>query len=357
MSGPLPNIVGHAAAKQALEASLATGSLAGSVILAGPRGVGRRLMARELTRALNCTSPRGPAEPCGSCGPCHRIAAGTFADLIEVVPQDRPSIGIEPIKNALDELALAPVEGARRVFVFDPAGAITEPAQNALLKGLEEPPGRALIVLIAEREDELLPTVVSRCRTLRLGELSLDEVEEVLVRGGLPRDEARQRARWAAGSPGRALDDDGAALAEMAQQVMEAFTSGVAYADPMATVEQLRGFVDRGTPETAVKRERIMELGRALGRALRDAMVQREGARTSRLSGINDALLGLLAALPHGRLEAAVEQLGRVEEEVLANVNPTLVMQGLVLDLGTALSTSHAGGARRMAPPVASGRR
>jgi DNA polymerase-3 subunit delta' len=256
-------------------------------------------------------------------------------------PEDKPSIGIDQVRDMLDEMALAPVESPLRVFVIDPASKLQEAAQNALLKGLEEPPSRALVVLLAEHEGELESTIVSRCRVVRTGELTLPEVEQVLRRAGLEAADAFDRARWSGGSPGMALEEDALEVARLTSQTLEDFASGAAYQDPMETGERLLGFATSGTGETAeAKRQRISKTLRQITRALRDALLRRVGGEPS-LSGAEPALVARLARLPRGRLEAALDAIVVVEEELTRNANTKLVLDGLVLDVGAALAPAR----------------
>ncbi|MCO5167571.1 MAG: DNA polymerase III subunit delta' [Planctomycetes bacterium] len=346
MRSPFPRIIGHDAARAALGQALAAGRLAGSLLLCGPEGTGRRTLARELAKALNCKGGEGDPLPCGRCGPCGRIERGTAGDFVVVAPEGQ-SIGIAQVQALLEDMALAPIEGGVRVFVIAPAGALTEEAQNALLKLLEEPPGRSVIVLVATREDELLPTVASRCRVVRLGELSPDEVLAVLARSGVDGPDAAERARWSAGAPGRALSDEALALARLAGEAVEALASGAAYADPLGTADRLGPALGiakgEGGVEAAVKRARLGALLRAVGRALRDALVVRAGVDAPRrLSGAPPALLARLAATRPGQLEEALDHLVRLEEELEQSVNPALVLEGAILDVGGALAARAA---------------
>lgn len=354
-------VIGHTGAKAALTQGLAAGRLAGALMLCGPEGTGRRTLAREVAKALNCKGGEATPLPCGACGPCGRIERGTFGDHVVVSPEGQ-SIGIEPVRALLEEMALAPVEGRARVFVIAPAGALTEEAQNALLKALEEPPARSLVVLVAAREDELLPTVASRCRVVRLGEMPAEDVLAVLEAAGIAREEALERARWCAGSPGRAMSEEALALSRLSRDAVEALASGAAYADPLGTADRLApqvGIAGKGASsdtDAPTKRARLGGLLRAVSRTLRDALLLREtGAAPSRpMSGAGPELLAQLARVPAGRLEDAIDHLVRLEEELEQSVNPALVLEGMVLDVGGALcppgsrqqQQQHSGGRR-----------
>lgn len=338
-----PHVVGHTRARQVLADAIRAGRFGGTLLLAGPTGVGRRLLAHELAKALNCQG-QGPQLPCGSCGPCGRIERGKFPDLVVLEPGDNASasIGIEQVRELLDELALAPVEGRRRVFVIDPASALTEPAQHALLKGLEEPPERAVMILIAEGEDELLDTVVSRCRVLRLQRLSTEDVERVLVAAGRSTAEASARARWSGGSPGNAQLDDALALGKAARGLLDGLVSGAAYADPMAEVARLQDYVDRDADAARVRRERLRELIRVVAWSVRDGLLAAVDPQAERLGGADDEVVAAFSSRPSRRLEAALDRLNELDESVTQNVNPTLVLEGLVIDLGQSLAPAAA---------------
>lgn len=340
MTRLFPTVVGHDAARAMLGRALAAGSLNGSFLFCGPEGVGRGLLARELAMALNCNGDRRSVDdlPCRTCGPCHRIAKGVCGDVHLIRPVDKPSIGIDQVQEMLAELALAPVECRSRVFVFEPASAMSEPAQNALLKGLEEPPQNAVILLIAEREEELLATIASRCRVVRLGELTRPEVLEVLKGQGLSGPEAEARAAWSQGSPGLALADDAPALAELGRDLVEALASGDWSRNPGAVVDRLATWVQPGKVEARVQRGRIVAALGILMRTLRDAVTAQAGATGPRLSGADPAALERLAALPQVQLAAAVDHLATLEDEVSRNLNTKLLLDGLALDLGRALA-------------------
>ncbi len=134
----------------------------GSVIFHGPRGIGKAGAARELATRLNCLGDE-PAK----CTNCRQIEAGNFPDLITVGLLDKASLSIEQVRGLTAALALRPfTAGSVRVVIIDPADQLTPEAQNALLKLLEEPPPRTLVILVAQHLGALLVTVRSRCQAI-----------------------------------------------------------------------------------------------------------------------------------------------------------------------------------------------
>src|SRR5204863_1502376 len=108
--------------------------------------------------------PEFDVDACGECASCRRIARGVHQDVLTIEPGDTGTIKIEQVRDVIDRAGYRPFEGRRRVVIVDEADAMVAPAQNALLKTLEEPPSASVFILISSTPDALLPTVRSRCR-------------------------------------------------------------------------------------------------------------------------------------------------------------------------------------------------
>ncbi len=198
-------VVGHAGAAARLARAAADGRVPAAVLLVGPAGIGKRALADAFAARLLCAAP-GAGGACGACAHCTRVGAGTHPDL-HLVARDpeRRDIRIEQVRELTRWLTLQPLMAARKVGVLDDAHCLSEQAQNALLKTLEEPPGAPVLVLVASSAALLLPTVRSRCQVVRLDPLPAAEVARVLDACGLSPEQARELAPLAEGSPGRAL--------------------------------------------------------------------------------------------------------------------------------------------------------
>src|SRR5438477_4022037 len=201
---PFPSVLGHETVKGLLARALATGRLPPALLLTGPEGVGKRTLAIEVARGLLCD--KGPGEPCRECRTCLRTARAIHPDLMIVVPETatgflaRETIKIEHIRDAMREIAGLPFEARARLVVIDEAHTMTEQAMNALLKSLEEPPATSHLVLVTASPQALLPTIRSRCQTLRLGPLPASVLESHLEQShGLSHAEARLRAALSGG--------------------------------------------------------------------------------------------------------------------------------------------------------------
>jgi DNA polymerase-3 subunit delta' len=178
---PLAAVLGHRQVVDLLRTAVTHGRVPQSLLFAGPEGVGKRTTALALAQALNC--PRAQAgDGCGTCATCLRIARGQHADVVVLDQGGEASIKIQALRErVLDAAGYRPFEAARRVFIIDPADALTTQAQDALLKTLEEPPSTTILILLSAYPDTLLPTVQSRCRRLRFGPLSDPDVARILV--------------------------------------------------------------------------------------------------------------------------------------------------------------------------------
>ncbi|MGH9173280.1 MAG: ATP-binding protein, partial [Vicinamibacterales bacterium] len=237
-------IVGHRGVKGLLSAAIARGSVPPTLLLAGPVGVGKHLVASATAATINCITPLRdiadlPIDACGRCRSCDRIARGVHVDVLVIEPDESAQIKVDVIRDMLDTTAFRPFEGRKRVVVIRHADAMQGPAQNALLKSLEEPPSTTIFMLTTAVPGVLLPTVRSRCMRLRLGRLTHGEVAEVLARDhGMSPEDARGVATLADGSVGRALQlgpGDLRPLLDMAFQLLERAANGAAASRLQAT--------------------------------------------------------------------------------------------------------------------------
>jgi DNA polymerase-3 subunit delta' len=196
------------------------------LLFTGIEGVGKQAAAIELARACNCTeknsgrtpeleTSRGNIDdrngdlkvsvgPCGICNSCRKISAGIHPDIILVKPTG-PIIKIAQVRELCNTLAMKPYEANTRVVIIQDAQTMNPAAGNALLKILEEPPQRTILILVATRSQDLLPTIVSRCQQLRFNPISREKLELLLVeKHGFDPQDAGALAVMAHGSLSRA---------------------------------------------------------------------------------------------------------------------------------------------------------
>jgi DNA polymerase III subunit gamma/tau len=174
-------VVGQAPIVRTLQNALAQGRIAHAYLFAGPRGVGKTTTARLLAMGLSCEGarPGGPV-PCAACEPCREVAAGRALDVLEI--DGASNRGIDEVRALRDNARYAPARGRRKVYIIDEVHMLTEPAFNALLKTLEEPPAHVVFVLATTEARRLPPTILSRCQRFDFRPIAGAEIGEALRR-------------------------------------------------------------------------------------------------------------------------------------------------------------------------------
>lgn len=178
--------------------------LSGSYLFAGEDGIGKKLVAKTLAKALNCENET--QDSCDRCASCLKIERGQYPDMHCLDTEASDSIKIEYIRQLQKDINLRPYAGRKKVFIIDDAHNLTPEAANALLKILEEPPEDSLIILISAKPALLFKTIISRCKMLRFCPLQRAKLEEILRRDfHLANNTAHYLAYFCEGRLGRAL--------------------------------------------------------------------------------------------------------------------------------------------------------
>ncbi len=170
-----------------LRNAISSGRIAHAYLFSGPRGTGKTTMARLLAKAVNCLNPDSSARPDNTCAICTAIAEGRMLDLIEL--DAASNRGIDEIRDLRDKINFAPGQARYKVYIIDEVHMLTEPAFNALLKTLEEPPAHAIFVLATTDPQKVPATIVSRCQPFAFRRLTVAEIvsrlQELITGEGL----------------------------------------------------------------------------------------------------------------------------------------------------------------------------
>jgi len=331
---PFRPIAGHRPLLELLARATARATLPQSLLFAGPAGVGKRLTALALAQALNCDNPStytDGIDACGSCKPCTRIAKGVHADVLMVEPGETGTIKIEQIREVVDRAGYRPFEGRRRVVIVDDADALGIPAQDAVLKTLEEPPSTSVFVLVTDRPDVLLPTVRSRCQRLRFGPMDVADVAAILVRDHeMSSTEAHAAAAASGGSVGRAV----AASADEAMEARDAaallLKGAASSTDPRRRLDGAKALVGGGGDRDELSRRLL-----AMSSLLRDIglLHARADARTLANADLKPQLDSLTRAYDGDRALRAFAAVDRAIDALERNASPKIVADWLALNL------------------------
>ncbi|MDX1946565.1 MAG: DNA polymerase III subunit [Pirellulaceae bacterium] len=259
---------GHAPILDQFRHALSRGRLASTFLFVGPAGIGKRLLALHLAQALLCERrPEERLDPCGECPSCRQVLAGSHPD-VEIVgkPADKAFIPVESLIGDKEHRMRAglcynisnkPFSGRRKIAIIDDADYLNKEGANCLLKTLEEPPPKSILILIGTSEQRQLPTIRSRCQIVRFAPLAADDVAAILVEQGLCPDPAaaQKAARQGHGSIERASLWCDERLVEFRVALLAILSDR----EPsLAEASKLVGsFVDEAGKEAPLKRARL----------------------------------------------------------------------------------------------------
>ena len=199
------DVVGHREIIQYMQSAVEQQKVSHAYILNGERGAGKKLLANLFAMTLQCES--GKSEPCGECKSCKQAKNGNQPDIIVVKHEKAGTISVDDIREQLNgDIMIKPYSSPRKIYIIPEADLMTVQAQNALLKTLEEPPEYAVIFLLTENAESLLPTIRSRCVMLKLRNIKDKLVKKYLMEHlQVPDYQADICAAFAQGNIGRAV--------------------------------------------------------------------------------------------------------------------------------------------------------
>jgi len=354
---PIVDLYGHEALRERLAESIQAGTLPASLLLQGPRGVGKQRLALWLAQRLMCVEA---GSPCGKCKTCRYVTELTHPDLHWIFPRPRPrdsdpdleqvkndyaeataerakanglyaapsgseGIYVATVRSLVQMAVMTPAMGSRKIFIIGDAERMVpqegaDMAANAFLKLLEEPPADTTIILTTSEPGALLPTIRSRVVAVRVQPLSDAAVrafaENPIVKKALDANHkasTSERVRAAAGAPGRLLTGDTAAKATInARKIVDAATSARRSAIHSTALFQGAAGARGAFADTL---EALVEI---LGERARDALHKQDVAAAASAARAVDAVL-------------------KAQTYADGNVSPQLIASKLIRDLSGAL--------------------
>ena len=344
MTGQTPSawgIIGHHRQVASLQRAARAGSIAHAHLLSGPARIGKRTVAMRLARAVMCERPLSPAEPCGACSTCGRIERGNHPDVDHWSLERQVAEGganvratglsIETARAIAASIALRPFEARWRFVVVEDAETLTVPAQQALLKTLEEPTGFTVFMLLTTDPDAVLETVQSRCVPVSLQLVPTGVIEAELRARGVPGLRAAELAALARGRPGWAVR----ALAE--PDIVDAEEAAIAAAESWVAASTLDRLVSAYQTGDRFLRDRggVTASVEAVQVVWRDLLLSATGTPRAAADATRRERLNPTGSLTAPAAFRALAATRRGLADLQANVRPRLALEHMVLQWPT----------------------
>jgi DNA polymerase-3 subunit delta' len=342
------NIHAHDAIVDKFRQALARGKLASSFLFVGPAGVGKRMFALKLAQALLCaTRPEELLDPCETCDACRQVLAGTHPDLHLVArPKDKSELILELFigdkehrgrAGLCHDISLKPFRGGRKIAIVDDADYFNQESANCLLKTLEEPPPRSVLILIGTSEQQQLPTIRSRCQVVRFRPLPVDVAAQILVEQGIVSDkrQAQEAAALGEGSLTQAVQLADLELREFRENLLRQLAAPELPSWEFA--KQTSSFVDAAGKEAALRRARMKQLTGFAADFYRELLRDECGLE----AGGDEALrksISLARKSWRGKAESvrlALERCLQTEAQIERNANQAALLECWLDDLAT----------------------
>lgn len=342
-------LIGNDEAKETLRRLLASGRLPGSLLFTGEYGIGKKLFALEVAKALNCRNRQG-VEACDECSTCKRIDRSTFppfndddddkermiwsehADVAMARPY-KQIIRIPVVRELEREANFRPFEGAARVFIIEDADLMNLSAANSLLKTLEEPEPTTHLILTTTNPAALPATIRSRCQTIQFAPIPAAQIEEFLLREKeVSARDAGLLARTARGSLGRACAADIESYRERRSamlKILSALTVGGDRVELIKSAEELAAAKDRD------EYEQLLDVLEAL---IRDAWALSLGRPVESIVNLDLAnqLQRIAGDLRSTQAASWLRQIEELRGALEVNLNRKVASDALVMAMSTA---------------------
>ena len=338
-------LAGNENVKQTLRHLLRNSRVPNSLLFAGDEGVGKKQFALELAKAFVCLEPND-FEACGVCAACRRADVVAFPtsdkadDYKKVFFSSHPDIGfviglkrniyVDAIRELEREANFRPFESRARFFIVDDADKMNDPAANALLKTLEEPPATSHLFLITSRPDSLLPTIRSRCQTLRFAPVASDEIEQFLINDrAFTRDEARLAARLSRGSIGRALSINVEQFRGKREKMLEVLTKTILTGDRAALLRISETMHDQKNPAVFDQNIDILQS------LIHDVWTLCVGGEASSIvnSDVSETLSRFVPRANSAELRSWINAIDTIRENLAVNINRKVAADALFVTM------------------------
>ena len=312
-------IIGHQQIVEQLQHTVASDRIAGAYLFVGPTAVGKETVARYFAQLIFCQQDTQPPTVCGTCLACRKVDSGNHPDL-QCIQPDGSELKIGQIRELQKQIIYEPLEAKRKVYILTDVDRMNDPAENALLKTLEEPPASSVLILLTSNVRALLPTTRSRCQILQFHPIPTQELVEILVeRFSVAPEQATTLAVTSDGAIGKAITQlkKGDTLAEEIPEILKV-------TDQLAAFRIAEHFKDN--PE-------------ALGELVtwyRDLLFLQQGAPSDLITHIHSLreLQSIVPRYSRLRLQQAIQTIFDTKSLIEnTNTNATLALEVMCLKL------------------------
>ena len=301
-------LLGNERLKENLTSSLRRGHISHFYLICGPRGSGKRTLAKLLAAAILCGRNNAP---CGNCAPCRKVLEDNHPDFITVTDPDHKNIAVKIVRQMRDDMFIRPNEADHKIYLFAQDMGIE--GQNALLKVLEEPPKYGVFLLLTDNPEKILPTVRSRCTELNLLPLPQDTLRHALLRRFPDADteDVDAAAARSGGFLGQALEilESGEAICPQTKAFVDSFSAR----DTLGLTQVL-------VPMQKLKRDQLIDILSQWLDALEGALAARSG-----MAAPSAQARQLSSGRTSRELMDAIGHLQQARDYAQSNVSPAAV--------------------------------
>lgn len=320
------DIYGHEKKIEILQKTLAKKRTAHAYLFSGISAIGKKTLAFEFIKAINCEKSDFLNDACGECNSCRKIQHATHPDVF-LVEAEGQFIRIASIRQIQERTICKPLEAKRRAFIIDDADKMNEESANALLKMLEEPSESNILILVTARPYSMPQTIISRCQHMRFNPLSSETIAGFLTsRMEMDNQKAMLLAALSGGSIGNALDLDNEDIVAYRTELLQ-LLSVTNREDPFSLI-RFASFLGQ-------KKKEIRQGLNILNSFFRDVLVFREAGRSEMLiNQDNSALVSECAGRLSGeQILQNLKQIEKASDIIQQNVNKSLTLETMAFKL------------------------
>ena len=318
------DVMGHQRPIKLLQQAIQNQRVVNSYLFLGTEGIGKRLVAVQFAKVLNCLDIEQRTDACDRCTSCKKIDQYLHPDVSVIEPEGQ-TIKIEQVRQMQRTLAYRPYEARQRVVILTAADRMAHDIPNALLKTLEEPPLHTVIILLANNAKFILPTILSRCQTIRFNPLPSHLVSDWLMREkGLTENKAGLLASLSEGSPGKALEIQEEIGGVPRKELLTGWVGA-----KLLSIEDQEGWIE-SLPSQRENLRLILEMAKTL---LRDLMVLKASQKDLRMihADLLEELEEIAGRWSLSSLLKRLDSLHHTSQAIRSNANPRLSLEAMML--------------------------